>query len=579
METTLKQRNLTSRYQNLTIEKTAGVTYTPKVLADFVAQQIVTAYGKFSSNRAIRILDPAVGHGELIMSLLENCPKNHGQRIEVCGFETDPEAIRIAKERIIEKFPEAVLSFDCHSFLEFIIQKHRYGDLSTSNKFCPYDLIIANPPYVRTQILGAVQTKSLSKQFELSGKIDLYHAFITAIASVLKPKGVAGIIASNRFMTTKSGATLRKALIKKLNINHIWDLGDTKIFDAAVLPAVIIAKGKNVSNFGSPLFTSIYQVKLPSKKSTTDPISALNHEGIVKTNDGRCFLVNHGTLGTGGSDKGIWRVVTKKTDKWLSKVEDNCWGTFRDIGKIRVGVKSCADKVFIRNDWKDLQIDGQPELLKPLVTHHQAQRYKGQVLEKPAYILYPHECVNGRRQTIDINQYPISKAYLESHRITLARRKYVMEARREWYEIWVPQDPSSWNAPKLVFRDISEKPTFWINLDGSVVNGDCYWVTCQKNVQEDMLWLAVAIGNSTFIECFYDYSFNNKLFAGRRRFMTQYVEQFPLPNPNCFLGKKIINTAKKIFEVMPSSKAYELHNKIDKMVWQSFGFTIEEIGR
>jgi len=42
---------------------------------------------------------------------------------------------------------------------------------------------------------------------------------------------------------------------------------------------------------------------------------------------------------------------------------------------------------------------------------------------------------------------------------------------REWYEIWVPQDPAAWDQPKLVFRDISEEPMFWIDHDGAVVNG------------------------------------------------------------------------------------------------------------
>ena len=97
----------------------------------------------------------------------------------------------------------------------------------------------------------------------------------------------------------------------------------------------------------------------------------------------------------------------------------------------------------------------------------------------------------------------------------------VLDAGREWFEIWVPQDPDRWVAPKLVFRDISEKPTFWIDTTGGIVNGDCYWLAAEKAEDTDLLWLACAVANSAFIEEFYDHRFNNKLYSGRRRFITQ----------------------------------------------------------
>ena len=40
----------------------------------------------------------------------------------------------------------------------------------------------------------------------------------------------------------------------------------------------------------------------------------------------------------------------------------------------------------------------------------------------------------------------------------------------------------------------------------------------------------LAVANSSFIVRYYDPAFHNKLYAGRRRFMTQYVKQFPLPS-------------------------------------------------
>ena len=66
----LPQPRFTKRYTLVTEEKAGGATYTPKILADFVAQQIVRATLKSALATPIRILDPTVGDGELLASLL-----------------------------------------------------------------------------------------------------------------------------------------------------------------------------------------------------------------------------------------------------------------------------------------------------------------------------------------------------------------------------------------------------------------------------------------------------------------------------------------------------------------------------
>ena len=569
---TPRQPRSSKRYQLVTEEKAGGATYTPKILADFVARQMVQLVRDIPTDRPLRILDPAVGHGELLVSLLEHLPNQPGPTIEVHGFETDPDALAMATERLKQQFLGASFHFKSESFLEFVLEHFRIGSLGSLFHAAAsegYDLIIANPPYVRTQIMGTAQAQILAAQFGLTGRVDLYYAFILGMSQVLKPQGIAGIIVSNRFMTTKSGASVRQALLEHFHVHHAWDLGDTKLFNAAVLPAVLLVEGKNGEKTEAPAFTSIYQTPGPACRTATDPIRALNAEGVVEIEDGRHFQVQHGKLDTSGTPNGVWRIATKAVDTWLTTVDAHRWGAFCDIGKIRVGVKTCADKVFIRDDWQDMPETTRPELLKQLATHHIARRFKPLTLDQPIEVLYPHEVFQGRRRAVDLTQYPRSRTYLETHRANLESRKYVIEAGREWYEIWVPQNPNAWSLPKLVFRDIAEKPTFWIDLDGSVVNGDCYWLICQNSEQTDLLWLAVAVGNSTFIEQFYDCRFHNKLYAGRRRFVTQYVEQFPLPDPGKPIGKSIIAKARQIYDCTPSPEAEQLQEELDVMVWKA----------
>ncbi|TSA79545.1 N-6 DNA methylase [Deinococcus detaillensis] len=574
----LQPNILEKRFASVTEEKSTGATYTPIELADFVAEKIVEEF-QVSPGKTIHILDPAAGEGELLLSLLSKLTVPLTTKIIVHGFDTNSRALNRTKARISQAFPIIQTRLYPSDFLEFAFSTYedRVGLFSDSVIPKKFDLIIANPPYVRTQIMGADKSRKLSQNSGLSGKIDLYHVFLAGIAQVLDSKGRAGIIVSNRFMTTKGGGSLRELLREKFRLRHVWDLGDTKLFNAAVLPAVILAEGISDSTSKTEiLFSTIYETRETSQALADSPIAALAMQGIVSLTDGRNFKVEHGLLDTTGKDS-LWRIATAKSDAWLAIVKSHTWGAFRDIGKIRVGVKTCADKIFIRSDWG--APEDQPELLRPLTTHHNSRRFRPKDSKKSSAILYPHEVVQAQRRASDLDLYPKTKAYLERHREKLEDRSYVIEGGRKWYELWVPQDPEAWAAPKLVFRDISEKPTFWLDLEGTVVNGDCYWLTPLNKTDEHLLWLAAAVANSTFIEAFYDHRFNNKLYAGRRRFITQYVEQFPLPNPSSLIAQEITALAKVAYNTSSSSELEAIEAKIDTMVWQAFGLDSEETTR
>ncbi len=567
------------RYATVTEEKATGATYTPKRLADFVAEQVCRAARLAPAGGTIKVLDPATGDGELLLSLLAQIEVRDTRGIEVHGFETDLRALNSAAARIKHRFPSVTLHLVHGSFLAFVldaVRPHDRGGLFETHDVPDYDLIIANPPYVRTQVLGADEAQRLAGQFGLRGRADLYHAFLVGIAQVLKPEGMAGVIVSNRFMTTRSGGAVREAIRAQFNVRHVWDLGDTKLFDAAVLPAVLLVEKRCGKACTTAAFTSIYASTDEPDLRAKDSIAALSCQGVVEVDDGRRFRVTTGTLDITASAQAVWRVATESGDQWLQTVQTNTWKTFGDIGKVRVGVKTCADKVFIRSDWSDMPVEERPELLRALTTHHAARRFRASPLQKPRQLLYPHESADGQRRAADLTAHPRTAAYLEQHRSALEARRYVIDAGRQWYELWVPQDPQGWAAPKLVFRDISEVPTFWIDLDGSIVNGDCYWLACQHHRDTDLLWLAAAVANSSFIEAFYDHSFNNKLYAGRRRFITQYVERFPLPDPALPLGQTIIAIAQNIYKLVGTCNTEVLQAQLDKLVWEAFGVTVRK---
>jgi hypothetical protein len=94
-----------------------------------------------------------------------------------------------------------------------------------------------------------------------------------------------------------------------------------------------------------------------------------------------------------------------------------------------------------------------------------------------------------------------------------------------------------------VFPDIADTPRFFVDTNGQMVNGDCYWATT-SSVDEALL--IAAVGNSGLAREFYDSQCGNQLYAGRRRYMTQYVERFPLPDPLSPAARRIVKIAREL---------------------------------
>lgn len=548
---------------NADLRKNTGAHYTPDVLADFVATKIFRSFERpdINKNHQLKIIDPAVGDGSLLCAAISEAKRQGFKNIEVTGFDINRDAIVETREVIRKSFTDIKLVLHEKDFLQHILDHYIPNLLNERSAVEFFDIVIANPPYVRTQVMGSKKVKMLSEAFDLTGRTDLYHAFLKAVEKILKPNSVVGIIVSNRFMTTKAGQTVRKDLLERFRLEHIWDFGDTHLFEAAVLPAVLLLK-KGQFKEQIP-YTSVY---LNDNQKKIDPYKVFD---AINGNPQIGLKVLNGVLDYENSNS-PWRLSTSHNDQWLEKVKAHTYCNFGKIGKIKVGIKTTADKVFIVSDLSKFN-GSEPETLRPLITHHVAKRYKA---DKPSkFVVYTHEIIAGKKQAIDLQNYPNTKRYLESYKKELSSREYISSSTRNWFEIWVPQNPNEWKQPKLVFRDISKEPVFWIDLSGNIVNGDCYWLASNPNQDTDILWLALAIANSKFIEEFYDHKFNNKLYSGRRRFITQYVENFPLPDPKKKISRQIIALAQERYKTKENKAAEKIEQKISTLVYSAFGLS------
>ena len=468
-----------------------------------------------------------------------------------------------------------------------VIQHQLFCDTSKQGTSIePVDIIIANPPYVRTQVLGAAKAQTLASVFGLSGRVDLYHAFLIAMTHQLRPGGVLGVITSNRFLTTQGGSAVRGFLAREYDIIEIIDLGDTKLFEAAVLPAIFIGKKKlhgaasKALSQNSATFVRIYEntkVGIPIQEEAKHSVYTALEDGQSRDYNivGQHFTVAHGSLALPASPDDPWNMVTTDEGEWLKIVTAHASTRIFDVAKVRVGIKTTADEVFIREDWAQLPQELQPEetVLRRLLSQENAHRWQPQVENVSLrQVLYTHTMKHEKRVAIDLLQYPKAANYLMKHYERLASRDYVLKAGRKWYEIWVPQQPSAWQQPKIVFPDISPEPKFFYDAQRCIVDGKCYWITPNANQSSDILFLIAGVANSRLMTRYHDLAFNNKLYAGRRRYLTQYVEKYPLPDPSLQVSREIIALVQElIFSTLSTHEQAEKEEAIEILVAQAFG--------
>ena len=144
------------RYSNETKEKSNGVVYTPTEMADYLADQMIRySTFDFDVKNEVKLLDPAVGEGELLVAMIKKvkaiAPTIH---ITATGYETDEIIAIQTKEVLQQAFPDVDIEIIADDFLSTVdsIEKR-------------FDFIIANPPYIRTQILGAEKAQEIAKKW------------------------------------------------------------------------------------------------------------------------------------------------------------------------------------------------------------------------------------------------------------------------------------------------------------------------------------------------------------------------------------------------------------------------------
>lgn len=167
-----------------------GIFYTPLSIVDDMLKGL-------EINEKTLFLDPCCGSGNFLVKAIEHgvLPEN------VYGFDTDPNAVEIARYRIKQLTGRDPLHLVCGDFL----QESQHLEVR-------FDLVFTNPPWGK-------KISKKERDFYVSrfhcGSSDTCSLFLFAILQVLRPEGLAGLLMPESFFNIAAFEDARRAVLQQ----------------------------------------------------------------------------------------------------------------------------------------------------------------------------------------------------------------------------------------------------------------------------------------------------------------------------------------------------------------------------
>jgi hypothetical protein len=371
-----------------------------------------------------------------------------------------------------------------------------------------FDVVIANPPYVRQENLKEWKNALRSQcAATFTGTADLYVFFYERGLQLLCDGGILSFITSNKWYRVAYGEKLRHHLRGTVTILHAIDFGDAPVFNAVAYPTIVI--GRKTSPQPSHSFSAM----------TWD--SALSKDELVqfeKIYEAKAKQITQASL----TDDG-WRFLAGQTQELLAGIR--AAGThLREFVASRVyrGITTGLNEAFVVDVHTKDQLIAEDrksaDLLKPYAGGRDIQRW---------CIAKPEQWLIFTRRGTEIEKYPAVEAHLGSHRNRLTPG--VPGGRKpgsyQWFEI---QDNIAYwqefSRPKIVSTKVSIRPTFAFDAAGSYLGNTAYFFP----VTDSGLFV-LAVLNSN-VSAFYSKHIFVEKQNGWYEVQPDGLEVFPIPN-------------------------------------------------
>ncbi|WP_202033097.1 N-6 DNA methylase [Nocardioides sp. WS12] len=247
--------------QELAVDRPAerrrqGAFYTPPHLVAWVLDHALPAQGT--------VLDPACGTGHFLVAAAQRL----GVRA-VHGSDLDPEAVRIARERLHAEDPSVSP--------EEIAQRVMVADGLTAWEGRTFDAVVGNPPF-----LGQLRTDTAgqSDRRGLGAYTDTSAVFLHRSLDLVAPGGVVALVQPLSVLATRDAGPVRAAVAARGDVTDFW-CSDRPVFDGTpvltCVPVVRVGTPSSLEpdNWGSlaASYFGIPRTSLPTSAGTVGDLA------------------------------------------------------------------------------------------------------------------------------------------------------------------------------------------------------------------------------------------------------------------------------------------------------------------
>lgn len=301
---------------------------TPPEVANEMAHLALTMHG---TSRPVDFGDPAIGNGIFFAALLAELgsrPVN-----SAIGIDVDQQRIASLNRRWSSRALRAVAD----NFLD-----HRPSSRRS--------LIMANPPYLRSQMLNPHETERWRSQIadevgvKVDGRSDLFVYFVLAAHAWMAPGAVAGWVLPIEFMESQYGSALRNYLTSKVQLKriHVYDRVRSRFENARVSSTVVLYKNER------PLPGHMVQVTFGDSMLSPERSLIIRAEELARAKRWKPFQLANSTLALP-----------------LGPTEDT--PVLADLFRVRRGIATGANSLFVLDDIKRRNLSVSTRWVKPVV--------------------------------------------------------------------------------------------------------------------------------------------------------------------------------------------------------------------
>lgn len=603
------KKSLQDLYVDITClvsRKSSGTEFTPQSIVSFMFDTIDY---RDKGIEQCKLLEPACGSGIFLLEAMRRVCKvidnNNMQEIKkimledkiIVGYDINPINVFISKLLIILEIVgiySDITEEDILEFYEHLPIKVENALKVTEENY--YDYVIGNPPYIRLQNLPIEERKYIKKNFlSATGRFDLYVCFMEKAIRMLKDGGGISLITSNKYFTANYGEGIRNLISKNVQIDILFDLHDTKFFEASVLPAIISGWKKRVPNNEKFSYFHIKQDNSDRNEYAAQDIFSLildlkgkedEDKNYYKVNNGRIdlsveFVYSKEKLPL---KKQQWNFGSKDDIAIKRYIENQDVECLSSIAEVCVGIKTTADNVFV---WPMTQqfVQAQEfenEVIYPLIQSHDVNRWSinwSSNCPDDRFIIYPHEVKNSKMVAVDLDNYPNVKRYLNENEVQLKSREYLMKSKtRKWYECWVPQHLFKFKQVKIVTSDIVSTNSFALDCSGRLCQGNTFFIILKPSLlyqyslgELDFMKFLLGVLNSEVME-FYQKSISGSLYSKKYRYTSANLNRWLIPK---IKGENIQNVKRIItlvddLNVKETKHTKELEEELNRTVYSLY---------